>query len=432
MAGISKKTIKTKKGIVTKYTITYYDIFGKQHTSGIYDTKKDAKQDLANFNKKKNPSNITFGEIINCFMSKVNKKYSKSTKEEYERYIKNYLNKFINIKYMKLDPILFQEFFDDIEKNTPFVAYNMLKFCKAAVNYSMTPKLKLVDYNIFKDIEPIKLPESKKQNLTLNDVMILIEECAVYDNWFFPILFCFVLNGLREGELFALTKNDINFSNNTIKVSKQYTNCEFKEKTKTDKSNRYVFMLPVFVLFLQIYLPTIDKQTDLVFPNQNGQYLHPSNLRQRHWQPLLKKCGYEKNYTTLHKLRAFFIDLMFYLGVSGKFTQGQVGHAKYETTYNSYASNNSSIIDASIARINKGMGLNVDERIYNEQEIKKMFKKVLGLYVKYNPKISNKEKENEKINNFFSEKYEQNESKKEKSQNKKIIQFPKRYTGLMF
>ena len=46
MAGISKKRIKTKNGEVIKYTISYYDVFGKQHTSGIYDTIKEAKRDL--------------------------------------------------------------------------------------------------------------------------------------------------------------------------------------------------------------------------------------------------------------------------------------------------------------------------------------------------------------------------------------------------
>ena len=46
MAGISKKRIKTKKGYITKYTITYRDVFGKQHTSGVYETLKEAKKHL--------------------------------------------------------------------------------------------------------------------------------------------------------------------------------------------------------------------------------------------------------------------------------------------------------------------------------------------------------------------------------------------------
>ena len=41
MAGISKKTQKLKNGKVKLfYTITYRDVYGKQHTSGIYATKK--------------------------------------------------------------------------------------------------------------------------------------------------------------------------------------------------------------------------------------------------------------------------------------------------------------------------------------------------------------------------------------------------------
>jgi len=46
MAGISKKKIKKGEKVIIKYTITYRDIFGKQHTSGLYDTIKEAKKDL--------------------------------------------------------------------------------------------------------------------------------------------------------------------------------------------------------------------------------------------------------------------------------------------------------------------------------------------------------------------------------------------------
>ena len=51
MAGISKKRIKTKNGEITKYTITYYDVFGKQHTSGIYDTIKESLEIWRSWNR---------------------------------------------------------------------------------------------------------------------------------------------------------------------------------------------------------------------------------------------------------------------------------------------------------------------------------------------------------------------------------------------
>ena len=70
MAGISKKTYNTKKGKVTKYVITYRDIYGKQHTTGNYATEKEAKKDLSKYQEIKinSVSNPEFGEQIDLFM----------------------------------------------------------------------------------------------------------------------------------------------------------------------------------------------------------------------------------------------------------------------------------------------------------------------------------------------------------------------------
>ena len=114
-------------------------------------------------------------------------------------------------------------------------------------------------------------------------------------------------------------------------------------------------------------------------------YLNPNNLRTRFWYPLLKLCGIDKR-VRLHDLRGSYIDMVLSSGLSVKFAQNQAGHAKSETTLNIYARNNADMI----------------------------------------------EKATERIGNIFSKKYEQKESKKENSPNKKIIQFPKRLTGIMF
>ena len=69
MAGISrKKWIKKGKQIV-KYTITYRDIFGKQHTYGTFDTIREAKAELQNFNdnSKNISNNVTIGQILKSY-----------------------------------------------------------------------------------------------------------------------------------------------------------------------------------------------------------------------------------------------------------------------------------------------------------------------------------------------------------------------------
>ena len=74
MAGISKKRIKTKKGEITRYFVTYRDIFGKQHTSGYYETIKEAKKHLKEFETPKADNSITYGQIFREFLDKTKTK----------------------------------------------------------------------------------------------------------------------------------------------------------------------------------------------------------------------------------------------------------------------------------------------------------------------------------------------------------------------
>ena len=87
MAGISKKRVKTKGGIVTKYAITYRDVFGKQHTSGIYDTQKEAKRHLWKFEEIETDSKgVTFGMVFQEFLKRAKLKYSINTYNIYNTY----------------------------------------------------------------------------------------------------------------------------------------------------------------------------------------------------------------------------------------------------------------------------------------------------------------------------------------------------------
>lgn len=432
MAGISKKSYKLKNGkTVVKYTITYRDIYGRQHTSGSYDTERAAAKDLKNFEGRESSDKekITFGDIINLYLEKVDKKYADSTKDDIHRYVDAYLKKYFEIKYKKLDSTEFQKLFDEVEIVAPFAAYNLLKLCKAAVNTSI--KKRKVNYNIFKEIEPIKLPKSKKTHLTLKEALNVLEECTIFCSRFFPTLFTLIMNGLREGEAFALEKSDFDFVKHTLRVNKQFTKGKFKLKTKTDSSNRIVYMFPIYSLFMEIYLESVPDSTNLALPNKIGGYQHASNLIRREWHPLLEHCGIDKTYTTLHKLRGFYIDLLFLIGAPGKFAQAQAGHADYGTTYNSYAKNGADIVDCARKKMYNAFGIEFGEsdNLLSPEEICAAFSRILIKYVENNEQITEKINAKNKINEFF-EKYgikkcEQNVSNDPPPKTSKIILFPK-------
>ena len=227
MAGISKKTIKKDGKTTVKYTITYRDIYGKQHTSGLYDKKADAKKDLPKFENIKATSNnnVTLGELINVFMEKAERKFAKNTIKAYKSYRINYLFPIEGIKYKSLNLIMLQEFFDEIETKKAYTAHNVLIFCQGAINYCIQKKI-IPEYNIFNDIDRIKRPNRNLHHLTFEQIVKVLNHCRKTRPEHYALLFFLLGSGARIGEAVALEKTD--FIKNYIYINKQFTANELK------------------------------------------------------------------------------------------------------------------------------------------------------------------------------------------------------------
>lgn len=343
MAGISKKRIRTKKGEVTKYVITYRDVFGKQHTAGRYDTLKEAKKHLADFeNIKAGDRNITFGEIYSKFLQRAKTKYAQSTYDKYLIYYNKYLKKIENVKYHSVDSIALQGFFDKLEKETtPIVAFECLKISRASFNYAK--KHKIISNNIFNDVESISLPKPNINHLTIEESKRILEECKKSYPQYYILLFVFIGTGAREGEIFALTKKDFIRDEKCLLINKQYTQRKLILKTKTESSNRKIYLFDSLANELEKHIASLKSENDLLFPNKTGGYIDAHNFRKRVFYKLLELCGINKR-IRLHDLRGSYIDMVLSNGLSCKYAQNQVGHARTETTLNIYARNNADMI----------------------------------------------------------------------------------------
>lgn len=363
MAGISKKRIKTKTGEKVKYTITYTDIFGKRHTSGYYETKKEAQRDLWKFEEVKADKNITFGQIFKLFLDKAKIKYAMSTYDTYNIYYNKYLKQLDNIKYDSVNSIAIQGFFYDLEKNTTaHVAGHCLKLSSAATNYAI--KHKLIDKNIFNEVERPKPPKADINHLTIEELKLILETCKKAYKEYYPLLFTFIGTGAREGEILALEKSDFNYKQGYIEINKQYTQGRLVHKTKTERSERKIFIFDELKEVLKEHIKTLKPDNPLLFPSKAGTYLHGGNFRKRVFYKLLELCGIYKR-VRLHDLRGSYIDMVLSSGLSVKFAQNQVGHARTETTLNVYAQNNSDMILAATNQLN-----NIFEK--NQQKISKI------------------------------------------------------------
>lgn len=188
--------------------------------------------------------------------------------------------------------------------------------------------------NVISSVENFKEPRgknSKKMNFLTKEEFnnfISYEKNITYRN-FFIILF---YTGMRRGELLALTKEDINFEDNTITINKTY-NPRYKkyniEETdpKTGKSNRKIQML-------DIVKDTLNKM-DL---DKNKRVFNDVALTtlKKHCDKNIAKAKIKKN-IRIHDFRHSFASMCIDKDVPIGIISEYLGHENISITLDTYS-----------------------------------------------------------------------------------------------
>ena len=140
--------------------------------------------------------------------------------------------------------------------------------------------------------------------------------------------------GIREGELLALTSNDINLINQTITINKTFKHINGKDvitAPKTKCSNRTLKISEGLTEQLKVFLSAFPERSpnDRIFES-----LNPSNLF-RAIHSTAKLAGLKE--IKVHDLRHSCCSLLFHLGVSELKVKNYLGHSNIQTTLNIYA-----------------------------------------------------------------------------------------------
>ena len=135
--------------------------------------------------------------------------------------------------------------------------------------------------------------------------------------------------GIREGELLALTPEDLNFEKSTLRVNKSYQRLSGKDvvtEPKTPKSIRTISMPDFLCEELQEYIETLYgvKPTDRMFPVTKS-YLHVEMTRGS------KAQGVKR--IRIHDLRHSHVSLLIEMGFSAVAIADRVGHESIDITY---------------------------------------------------------------------------------------------------
>lgn len=144
--------------------------------------------------------------------------------------------------------------------------------------------------------------------------------------------------GMRQGELLGLQWGDVDFEGKRIFVRRTLQKGKFYEP-KTKYSRRSVSIPNIVVQSLRSHqinqvVHLENNHSQLVFTNDVGEPIDPSNLTKRVFEPALKMAGLI--HVRFHDLRHSYAAALISAGENPKWIQKQLGHSSIMITLDIY------------------------------------------------------------------------------------------------
>lgn len=343
----------------------------KQFSKSGFRTKKEAEaaglKALNDYNNSGTVAvnyNMSFSDFIDLWLvqyAEPNLKESSYnfTKETIENHIRPDLGAYM-IK--SLNPISLQTFVNELYKKPLSHEYknSIRTLLSQILKYAVVP-CGLIQNN---PAQYLKTPQDlvngksvERMIYTPDQVMKLIDYYGTYHPYSAAIMISYN-SGLRAGEVFSLTWNDIDFEKKTISVTKTVTLTQKITPPKTKSSIRTVSVGDTLIKYLKKYrqeqikneiyygeyythlalqngvICVSDKKDDnFIMRRENGEYAPYRAFKDNATKTVAKKVGFPVNF---HSFRHTHATKLIEAGVSPKVVQERLGHADISTTLNLY------------------------------------------------------------------------------------------------
>lgn len=227
---VYKSKSPTKDGRAYFFRIKYKDILGEVHdyTSPKYKSLKEAENEEARYRikideRKVNTSTITIEEAYLEYLEDKKAKVKRQTAEK-ENHRYSYIKPIAKVKINELDVKKYKKWLEGLNQTTlsAETKNKVVQCLRRIIKYST--KYYNTQNTILEFIEPIKDVNALKKEMDFYTYEEYLQFDSVIDNFEYHTLFeILYFIGLRQGELQALTWNDIDFKKKEIKINKTLT-----------------------------------------------------------------------------------------------------------------------------------------------------------------------------------------------------------------
>ncbi len=327
------------------------------HNQTVHGTKKEAQQVLNSLLRDHDmgslvaPQRRTLNEYLDeWFQSAVKTKVRPQTYAHYRATIDRYVRPALGPrKLATIKPLDLQKLYSAMQEQglTP----RTIRYTHAILSSALKQAVRwqMLSQNPADKVSVPKQQRREMYALSPEEAKRFLS-AAESSRWFTLFQFALV-TGMRPEEYFGLRWEDIDWQNGRVQVKKVLVRVAKGggwrwDEPKTQNSGRSIPIPQTLIASLKTLKVEQAKQRlslgerwkdhGLVFTAENGEPIHHSNFRIRHFKPLVKKAGLPED-LRLYDLRHTCATLLLVAGENPKVVSERLGHASITLTLDTYS-----------------------------------------------------------------------------------------------
>lgn len=321
---------------------------GKRIRKWVYgDTKREVTEKLTRLQNQKldgqllTRERLTVAELIDRWLTHWSPDLAASSRLRYRQMANRHINPHIGGMIVeKLQAIHIRALIDRLAEDGAGLRTQEYAFATIRRAMTMAVRLDLAAMNPCSKVEP---PKSKPKPVDPpNAEKLSAILTAASTSPYYALFVLAATTGLRQGELFALSWDDIDLERGLLTVRHSLEEVLGRlaiKEPKSESGRRPVKLSVVAVDALHEHrkqqMASGKAGSPWLFTDTNGGFLRKSNFERRVWNPIRKEAGAEN--ARFHDIRHSHTSLLLRERVPAKVIQHRLGHSTIKLTMDTYS-----------------------------------------------------------------------------------------------